>query len=138
MPAGKQVWEHEWHNGRRFVLITKEDAQKTYWNFDVLPDPTMVSTRGAVLEDEGVENFKFVAGMYIELSDEGAARSMFPQNGKYVVDVTLYGNSYDDWGKPTGKFEEYPTASAAFAFQFSGSDGQTIVANSKKARDTME
>lgn len=137
-----QIWkpgEKPWDNwsGHNYTLVTKEDAQKTYWNFDVLPDPTNVSTRGSAVSDE-LEYYKFVSGIYGKWYDADSARSTFPQSGTYTIDITLFGNSYDDWGKSTGKIEEFPTASAQFAFQFSGADGQTLVANSKKAKDNME
>lgn len=137
LEAGKEGWEHDWHNSRRYTLITKEDAQKTYWNFDVLADPAKVTTLvGAT--DESLSYFNSPAGMYLDTGDESTARSTFPQNGTYTVDITLFGSALDDWGKPTGETENYPTASAKFAFQFSGTDGRTMVANAKKARETVE
>ncbi len=137
LPAGKAGWEHDWHNGLRAVLITKADAQKTYWNFDVLPDPAKITTIGSTLE-ENLDYYKFPAGIYIQTNDVDSARSKFPQNGPYNIDITLFGNSYDDWGKSTGEFEKYPTASAKFALQFSGTDGQTLVTNAKKAYANAE
>jgi hypothetical protein len=137
-----RIWkpdEKPWDDwgGRNFTLVTKEDAQKTYWNFDVLPDPTKVSTLKSAIEDE-LEYYKGVAGIYSKWYNDASARSTFPQNGTYTIDVTLYGNSYDDWGKPTGESEKYPTVSATFAFQFSGTDGQTLIANAKKAGENLE
>jgi hypothetical protein len=137
LPAGQDGWEHDWHNGKRSVLITKEDAKKTYWNFDVLPDPAKLSTIIGTLEDN-LDYYKFPAGIYLETRDVDSARSKFPQNGPYTIDITLFGNSYDDWGKSTGEFEKYPTASAELSLQFSGTDGQTLVANSKKAYANAE
>ena len=137
-----QIWkpgEKPWDNwsGHSYTLVTKEDAQKTYWNFDVLPEPSRVSTLGSAIADE-LEYYKFVSGLYPKVRDVDSARSAFPQNGTYTIDVTLFGNSYDDWGKPTGEIDKFPTASAQFAFQFSGTDGQTLVANAKKAVESLE
>ncbi len=137
LPAGKEGWEHDWHNGKRATLITKEDAKKTYWNFDVLPDPAKITTIMGTLEDD-LDYYKFPAGIYLETRDVDSARSKFPQNGPYTIDITLFGNSYDDWGKATGEDEKFPTVTAKFTLQFSGSDGQTLVANSKKAYETAE
>ena len=134
---GKEPWEHAWHNGRNLVLMTKEDAQKTYWNFDVLPDPAKISTLMGASEDD-LKYFNSPAGIYSQFYNADSARSIFPQSGPYTVDVTLFGKSFDDWGKPTGETEKYPTASARFAFQFSGTDGQTLVANHTKARESVE
>lgn len=137
LEAGKEGWEHDWHNSRRYTLITKEDAQKTYWNFDVLPDPAKVSTLVGAIDDD-INYFNSPAGIYLETRDEDSARSLFPQNGAYTVDITLFGSAYDDWGKPSGETEKYPTVSAKLAFQFSGTDGRTLVANAKKARESVE
>jgi hypothetical protein len=134
---GKEAWEHDWHNGVNYTLITKEDAQKTYWNFDVLPDPSKISTLIGAIDDD-LSYFNSAGGMYSQWYNADSARSKFPQSGTYTIDIVLFGNSYDDWGKPTGEDEKFPTASAKFAFQFSGSDGQTLVANAEKAKGSVE
>jgi hypothetical protein len=137
-PGDGEGWEHDWHNGRGYTLVTKEEAQKTYWNFDVLPEPTKASTRTSALADE-LEYYKGVSGMWPVIG-EGVdeARRTFPQNGTYIVDMTIYGDSYDDWGKPAGNFEMYPTVSATFPFQFSGSDGQRMASGYRIAFDSIE
>ena len=86
----------------------------------------------------GASRFNSPAGIYSKFYNADSARSLFPQSGTYTVDITLFGKSFDDWGKPTGETEKYPTASARFAFQFSGTDGQTLVANHTKARESVE
>jgi hypothetical protein len=137
LPAGKERSQHDWHQGRGYTLVTKEEAQKTYWNFDVLPDPAKASTLTSALADE-LEYYKGVSGMWPLLRDEDAARRTFPQNGTYTVDMTIYGDSYDDWGKPAGNYESAPTVSAELAFQFSGSDGQRLATGYEKAKDALE
>lgn len=134
---GNEPWENAWHNGSNFVLMSKEDAQKTYWNFDVLPDPTKISTLMGASEDDQ-KYFNSPAGIYSQFYNADSARGIFPQSGPYTIDVTLFAKAFDDWGKPTGETEKYPTASARFAFQFSGTDGQTLVANQTKARASVE
>jgi len=119
-------------------LVTKEDAKKTYWNFDVLPDPTKISTIKSMLANEKDFERKAVAGIYTKWHNADSARSTFPQNGTYLIDVTIWGEAYDDWGKPNGASDMKPTASAMFSFQFSGTDGQTLVANGEKADKTLE
>jgi hypothetical protein len=137
LPPGKEGWEHDWHNGVNYTLITKDDAQKTYWNFDVLPDPAKVSTLIGAIDDD-LSYFNSAGGMYSQWYNADSARSKFPQNGTYTIDIVLFGNSYDDWGKSTGESEKFPTASAKFAFDFSGTDGQKLVANSVKAKESVE
>jgi hypothetical protein len=137
LPQGKQGWEHDWHNGRGYTLVTKEEAQKTYWNFDVLPEPSLASTRSSAIPDE-LEYYKGASGMWPVIRDMDNARRIFPQNGTYTVDMTIYGDSYDDWGKPNGNDETRPTVSATFPFQFSGADGQRIAAGYDKAFAAIE
>src|SRR5687768_18309731 len=109
LPAGSnQGWEHDWHNGRSYTLVTKEEAQKTFWNFDVLPDPTKASTLTGALADE-LQYYHSPAGMWPQIGDMDSARRTFPQNGAYNVDITIYGDSYDDWGKPAGDSDKFPT-----------------------------
>ena len=136
-PAGKQGWEHDWHNGRSYTLVTKEDAQKTYWNFDVLPDPAKASTLSGALQDQ-LEYYKWVSGMWPLIRDMDSARRTFPQNGMYNIDITIYGDSYDDWGKPAGEFEKFPTVSAVLPFQFSGADGPRLASGYAKAAEAIE
>lgn len=137
LPAGKVGWEHDWHNGRSYALVSKEEAQKTYWNFDVLPDPAKSTTRASAIADE-IQYYNSPDGMWSEIGDADSARRTFPQNGTYNVDITIYGDSYDDWGKPAGDFEKFPTVSANLAFQFSGADGQRIASGYEKAREAIE
>jgi hypothetical protein len=137
LPAGQKPWEHDWHNGRGYTLVSKEEAQKTYWNFDVLPDPAKASTISSAIADE-LEYYNSPSGMWPAIGDMDSARRTFPQNGTYTVDMTIYGDSYDDWGKPSGKDEEFPTVSAQFAFQFSGSDGQRLASGYKRAREAID
>ncbi|MCW5957606.1 MAG: hypothetical protein KIT61_13565 [Pyrinomonadaceae bacterium] len=138
LPAGSnQGWEHDWHNGRTYTLVSKEEAQKTYWNFDVLPDPSKATTLMSALADE-LQYYNSPSGMWPAIRDMENARRLFPQNGTYNVDITIYGDSYDDWGKPAGEFEKFPTVSANLAFQFSGTDGQRIAGGYAKAREAIE
>lgn len=132
-----QGWEHDWHNGRGYTLVTKDEAQKTFWNFDVLPDPAKASTLSSAIADE-LEYYKGVSGMWPQIRDEDSARRTFPQNGAYAVNMTIYGDSYDDWGKPAGEFEKFPTVSATLAFQFSGADGQRLASGYEKAREAID
>jgi hypothetical protein len=135
---GDRPSEGNWGGAFHNTLVTKEEAKKTYWDFDVLPDPTRISTIKSMLANEKDFERKSYAGIYTKWYSAESARSTFPQSGTYTIDVTIWGESYDDWGKPTGKYEMRPTASAQFAFQFSGTDGQTLVANQVKAQKTLE
>ncbi len=127
-----------WGGAFNNTLVTKEDAKKTYWNFDVLPDPTKISTIKSMLANEKDFERKSYAGIYTKWYNADSARSTFPQNGTYTIDVTIWGDSYDDWGKRVNNSELYPTASAMFSFQFSGTDGPTLLANREKANKTVD
>ena len=135
---GEKPYEGNWGGAFNNTLVTKEEANRTYWIFDVLSDPTKITTMKAMLANEKDFDRKGIAGIYTKWHDADSARSEFPQNGTYTIDVTIWGDAYDDWGKPTGVFDMKPTASAQFAFQFSGTDGQKLVANAEKAQKTLE
>lgn len=135
---GEKPYQGNWGGSRNFTMVTKEEAKKTYWNFDVLPDPSKISTIKVMLADEKDFSNRGIAGIYTKWYNADSARSTFPQSGAYTVDVTVWGDSYDDWGKPVIGSDLKPTASAMFAFQFSGTDGQTLVANQVKAVKSLE
>lgn len=127
-----------WGGSFNNTLVTKEEAQKTYWNFDVLPDPAKVTTIQSMLANEKDFGRKTYGGLYIKFYDTSSARSAFPQNGTYTIDLTVYGEGYDDWGKPVNDNRLMPTASALFRFEFSGTDGPTLIANAKTAGKTID
>lgn len=135
---GEKPYAGNWGGSFNQTLVTKEDAKKTYWTFDVLPDPTKISTMKSMLADQKDFERKSVAGIYTKWYNADSARSTFPQSGTYTIDVTIWGEAYDDWGKPIVGSDVKPTASAMFAFQFSGTDGQMLVANGEKANKTLE
>lgn len=135
---GEKPYAGNWGGAFNATLVTKADAQKTYWNFDVLPDPARISTLKSMLAEDKDFERKSVAGIYTKWYDAESARRTFPQSGTYIIDVTIWGASYDDWGKSTREMDKYPTASAQFSFQFSGTDGQTLVANAEKANKNLE
>lgn len=135
---GEEPYEGNWGGAFNATLVTKEDAQKTYWTFDVLPDPAKISTMKSMLAEEKDFERRSVAGIYTKWHNAEAARSTFPQSGTYIIDVTIWGETYDDWGKRVIGSDSKPTASAQFAFQFSGADGQRLVANQEKAIKNLE
>ena len=134
---GQKIWD-TWGGSFNQTLVTKEEAQRTYWNFDVLPDPSRITTIKSILANEKDFTRNTAAGLYTKWRDVDSARSAFPENGTYTIDVTVWGDAYDDWGQPTFDREKKPTASAQFAFNFSGADGQSLVANAEKAVKTLE
>ena len=130
-------WEHNWHNRGSIVLVTKDDANKTYLNFDIVPDPAKLTTIVCTLDDN-IDYCKFPAGIYNQTRDVATASSTFPKDGTYYVDITLWLPGFDGWGKVVSGYENYPAVVGKFTYQFSMQDGQTLVANSKKASLTAE
>lgn len=130
-------WEHNWHNGASIVLVTKADAQKTYLNFDVVPDPAKLNTIVCTLDDD-IDYCKFPAGIYNKTRDVDSASSTFPKDGTYYVDITLWLPGFDGWGKAVSGYENYPAVVGKFNYQFSTQDGQTLIANAKKASANAE
>lgn len=130
-------WEHNWHNRGSIVLVTKDDAKKTFLNFDVVPDPAKLTTIVCTLDDN-IDYCKFPGGIYNQTSSVDAASSTFPKDGNYYVDITLWMPGFDGWGKVVEGYENYPAVVGKFTYQFSTQDGQTLVANSKKASSSAE
>ena len=77
------------------VILAMLYAAASFAAVDVLPDPAKASTLSGALQDE-LEYYKWVSGVWPLIRDMDSARRTFPQNGTYNVDITIYGDSYDD------------------------------------------
>src|SRR5690606_38593416 len=114
------------------LFLSKEDASKTYLNFDVLPDGDNINTVLAVVDE--LWNYKFPASLVTEYD----VRSKFPKNGDYPVRVVLFQANFDDYGKPKFDDDPLPYAMGQFTFQFTARDWEAMNANHKKAIATAE
>lgn len=125
------------YNGSRPILVKTEDEKNTWFNFDVLAEPSKISTLGGATElPEKVSELKFAAGMDLCTNDINIQQH-FPANGEYTVQLVLWNYSFDDWGKPL-ESEKNIISQGEFNYQFSAKDAATLIANSKKRYEALE
>ena len=115
------------------MLITKDEAKQNFLNFDILPDPSKLST---AIGTKGLENdlsyYYFSLPLYF-LVAENNVRSNFPKSGTYTLRIRLYLNNFDEWGEAQNDYEKFPSVSSQFTFQFNVSDAAKLAANGKVA-----
>lgn len=139
-PKGKsnlnydQTIEHTVNNRSRPILIRENEMNNTWLNFDVLAEPSKISTLQAVAElPDNINEFKFAAGMDLA-TREDKIQQTFPSNGDYTVQLVLWNYSFDDWGKPL-ESDKNIIALGEFNYQFNAKDGVALIANSQKRID---
>lgn len=119
----------EW-NGSRNLYLTKEDVQKKYLNFDVLPDPNNMTTVLAQVDE--LDKY-FIPAHFGGMIEFGQAK--FPQNGDYPITIKLHQNAFDAWGKPISVSDDkMPSVINTFTFKFDiAKDAKNIISNYKIA-----
>jgi hypothetical protein len=108
-----------------FVIFTEADLDKTYWNFDVLPDPAKTTTRVA-----DSDYFK------TEAEDKGslALYKFLKQKAEektYTVGIELVKRTTDFRGNPEPE-EKWLTVEGRLPLQFKTSDFAKIKADQEK------
>ncbi|MGJ7031115.1 hypothetical protein [Niabella hirudinis] len=132
-----QTIQYTIYNRSRPILIKEEELKNTALNFDVLPEPSKITTlQGITTPPDKVSDFKFPAGMDFYTSDLNI-RQYFPANGEYTVQVLLWNYSFDDWGKPL-EYEKNIVSLGAFDYQFSTKDAATLSNDIKRRTDALE
>ncbi len=109
-------------NSWEYLLIKDEaDVKKNYLNFDILPNPANATSAMC-----GTEDFSSnIAGgpLYFIINQE-----TFPEDGEYSIQVRLFLDSYDGWGKQQD-VEKWPAVIDNFNFTFSSNDIQSLKKN---------
>lgn len=131
-----QTIKHTVINRSRPILIKEGEEKNTWLNFDVLAEPSNISTLEAILTPEKISEFKLPAGMDFHTSDLNI-RQNFPANGAYTVQLVLWNYSFDDWGNPL-EFEKDIVSLGSFEYQFSAKDAAALVDNRQKRADALE
>lgn len=112
--GSKNSWEY-------LLIKNEEDVKKSYLNFDILPSPTAATSAMCGLEDF---TSNIASGpLYFIINS-----SSFPEDGEYSIQVRLFLESYDGWGKQQD-FEKWPEVKDEFKFQFNSNDIQTLKKN---------
>ena len=129
-----------WINYDVIMLVTKEDANKTYLDIDLVPDPSKLTPTWICSTNDSSQYCSPSGGLLntYRLRDVDLASHTFPSGGTYYLDVRVWIEGFDAWGKRVSGRNDSPTVGGTFTFQFSMQDGQTLVANSKKAAASAE
>jgi hypothetical protein len=109
-------------NSWEYLLIKNEaDVKKNYLNFDILPNPASATSALCGLEDFSSN----IAGgpLYFIVN-----QSSFPEDGEYSIQVRLFLESFDGWGKKQD-LEKWPEVKEEFKFMFNTNDIQTLKKN---------
>ena len=128
--------KHTVINRSRPILIKEGEEKNTWLNFDVLAEPSNISTLEAIITPEKISEFKFPAGMDF-YTDNNNIKQNFPANGAYRVQLVLWNSSYDDWGKPL-EIDKNMVSLGSFDYQFSAKDAAALVDNRQKRVDALE
>jgi len=112
--GSKNSWEY-------LLIKNEDDVKKNYLNFDILPSPAAATSALCGLEDFTSN----IAGgpLYFIVNE-----SSFPQDGEYSIQVRLFLESYDGWGKKQD-YEKWPQVKDEFKFNFNSNDIQTLKKN---------
>lgn len=112
--GSKNSWEY-------LLIKNEDDVKKNFLNFDILPAPTVATSAMCGLEDFSSN----IAGgpLYFIIN-----QSSFPDDGEYSIQVRLFLESFDGWGKPQD-FEKWPEVKDEFKFNFNSGDIQTLKKN---------
>lgn len=112
--GSKNSWEY-------LLIKNEDDVKKNYLNFDILPNPNTPTSALC-----GTEDFTSnIAGgpLYFIVN-----QSSFPEDGEYSIQVRLFLESYDGWGKMQDP-EKWPEVKDEFKFNFNSGDIQTLKKN---------
>ena len=113
-----------WNN----CLVKDADLSKSYFDFDVLPNPKNATTIISALADFSAG--KSTAPLYSAINPQ-----VFSEDGTYKVDVIIRHAVSDAWGKELEK-EDWPTFEMDFDFVFNSNDIATLKKNKELASET--
>ena len=132
-----QTIQYTVNNRSRPILIREDEMKNTWFNFDVLAEPSKINTfEGLTTLPENINDFKFAAGMDFYTNNNNIRQS-FPANGDYTIQLVLWNYSFDDWGKPLESNQNI-VAICSFDYSFSTKDAAMLTENSKKRIDGIE
>ncbi len=120
--GSKNSWEY-------LLIKNEEDVKKNYLNFDILPGPTAATSALCGLEDFSSN----IAGgpLYFIVN-----QSSFPEDGEYSIQVRLFLETVDGWGKKQD-VEKWPAITDEFKFQFNSNDIATLVKNGEAGSELI-
>ena len=113
-----------------YILLQKENLDKTWLNLDILPEPTKAGTLYSMTDD-------FTAGYgYFPLYNM-INPDYFPSAGKYHIKVKIFSRSLDAWGREEER-DKWPYIEDGFDFIFNEADIATLGKNKKAAGEFID
>ena len=113
------------HNTLNVCLLEQKDKNKTFLNFDILPEPAKATT---VMS--GVERFN--AGIFAAPLNNLINGNNFKEDGEYRIVVKFYYESYDVYGAREA-VEKWPMLEDEFTFNFTLKDVPMLKKNETAA-----
>ena len=107
-----------------FAVLTEADLDKTYWNFDVLPEPAKAATRIYNLVGMEIESENGPYALYNYLKN-------YAEEQTYTIRIELQKQSTDFRGKVEGE-EKWLTVEGRATLDFKGTDFSRIKADGEQ------
>lgn len=105
-----------------YLLLKRDDLQRTWLNFDVLPEPSKAATLFSITKNFS-EGGLVSAPLYKDIN-----QSQFPEPGKYIVRIELYYEVKDGWGNNIDR-DKWPRLVDEYEFAFNESDVTQLTKN---------
>lgn len=124
---GKPVGYHT--RGNNYILLPKENLDKTWMNLDILPEPAQTTTLYSMTDD-------FSPAYYVPLYTM-ISPDYFPSAGNYHVNIRIFSRSHDAWDRVEPK-DKWPFIEEGFDFILREADIATLKKNGQATQDFME
>lgn len=112
-------------------MFIKRGSEKNKWlNFDLMPEPAKATTAMAAGFD--FEPSVAAGPLYQQINPEE-----FPENGKYIIKVKLFLETYNVWGNQNPVIQ-WPCAVGEFSFTFTDKDVTSILKNYEAASERVK
>ena len=112
-----------------YLYVLAGEKNKTYFNFDILPEPEKAKSMMC-----GTEYFK--SGLASGPLYSIISQDRFPDNGTCTIRVKLFQESLNSWGKLDDE-EKWPVAEEDFTFNFDGKDISKLKTNATRADELV-
>ncbi len=118
---GKPVGYHVSRNN--YMLVPNENLDKSWFNFDILPDPTQPSSLYSMTDD-------FTAGYGYTPMYNMVTPDYLPSGGNYHINVKLFSRTIDAYDREEDQ-EKWPFIQDGFDFTLRETDIATLRKNGK-------
>jgi hypothetical protein len=105
-----------------YLLLKRDDMQRAWLNFDVLPEPSKASTLFSI-NNMFSEGGLVPAPLYKDIN-----QSQFPESGKYTVKIEVYYEVKDTWGNNLDR-DKWPRLTGEYEIAFNESDVPKLIKN---------